>query len=40
MPIGHPRFVGGYFWWYFSADMLPKSAALRGVLDAASAAGP
>jgi hypothetical protein len=32
------RFVGGYFWWYFSHDMVPKSRPLWRVLDQAMAA--
>ncbi|ACL65582.1 putative transmembrane protein [Anaeromyxobacter dehalogenans 2CP-1] len=24
----HPRFVGGYFWWHFSEDMVPASRPL------------
>ena len=27
-----PRFVGGYFWWYFSDDMVPASRPLWDVL--------
>lgn len=33
MPIAHPRFVGGYFWWYYRQDMVPKSQPLWRVLD-------
>ncbi|ACG73378.1 hypothetical protein AnaeK_2151 [Anaeromyxobacter sp. K] len=28
MQLDHPRFVGGYFWWYFSQDMVPSSSPL------------
>lgn len=27
-----PRFIGGYFWWYFAEDMVPKSKPLWGTL--------
>jgi hypothetical protein len=33
MAIDHPRFVGGYFWWYFSADMVPRTKPLWSLLD-------
>jgi hypothetical protein len=33
MKIDHPRFVGGYFWWYFSGDMVPRTKALWTVLN-------
>ncbi|MCF6202848.1 MAG: hypothetical protein L3J59_04135 [Methylococcaceae bacterium] len=26
--ITHPRFIGGYFWWYFKQDMTPKTNPL------------
>jgi len=29
----HPRYVGGYFWWYFRQDMVPKTKALWAELD-------
>ncbi len=32
MAIDHPRFVGGYFWWYFCDDMVPSSKPLWPVL--------
>jgi hypothetical protein len=32
MEIDHPRYVGGYFWWYFAEDMVPRSEPLFGVL--------
>jgi hypothetical protein len=31
--ITHPRFIGGYFWWYFAEDMVPKSRPLWRRLD-------
>ncbi len=36
----HPRFVGGYFWWYFHQDCVPKTKALFATLKAAVAAMP
>lgn len=35
MKISHPRFVGGYFWWYFSQDMVPSTKPLLKTLDEA-----
>jgi hypothetical protein len=35
MRINHPRYVGGYFWWYFNEDMVPDTQYLWAVLDAA-----
>lgn len=35
LAIAHPRFVGGYFWWYFRQDMVPRSRPLWRSLDAA-----
>lgn len=32
LPLTHPRFVGGYFWWYFKQDMVPKTKALWQIL--------
>ena len=40
MTIAHPRFVGGYFWWYFRQDMVPRARPLWRSLDAAFAAVP
>lgn len=34
-----PRFVGGYFWWYFRQDMVPAGTPLHRVLAAIIAAG-
>jgi len=33
LKIHHPRFVGGYFWWYFKQDMVPKSKELWSILE-------
>ena len=33
MKIDHPRFVGGYFWWYFSQDMVPSTKPLLKMLN-------
>ncbi len=35
MKITHPNFVGGYFWWYFSQDMVPSSKPLLKTLNKA-----
>jgi hypothetical protein len=35
--IGHPRYIGGYFWWYFAEDMVPKSQPLWTTLASAIA---
>jgi hypothetical protein len=35
MKVDEPRFVGGYFWWYFRQDMVPRSQPLWAVLDGA-----
>lgn len=32
MDLHHPRFVGGYFWWYFSTDCVPKTLPLWGMI--------
>lgn len=35
------RFVGGYFWWYFAEDMVPKSKPLwRTLRDTVAATAP
>lgn len=31
--LAEPRFVGGFFWWYFDIDMVPTTAPLWAVLD-------
>jgi hypothetical protein len=33
MRLEVPRFVGGYFWWYFRQDMVPHTRPLWKVLD-------
>lgn len=33
MRINHPRYVGGYFWWYFKQDMVPYTKAHWKVLN-------
>jgi len=33
MKINHPRYVGGYFWWYFIQDMVPKTKPLWSTLN-------
>lgn len=33
LEINHPRYIGGYFWWYAKEDMVPKSKPLWSVLD-------
>lgn len=33
MKINHPRYVGGYFWWYFRQDMVPQSKPLWSLLN-------
>jgi hypothetical protein len=35
MTINQPNYVGGYFWWYFKQDMVPKTKYLWGVLNTA-----
>jgi hypothetical protein len=35
MEINHPRYVGGYFWWYFKQDMVPYTKPLWDVLNTA-----
>lgn len=37
MTIDEPRYVGGYFWWYYSEDMVPYTKPLWTVLDDAIA---
>ena len=40
----HPRFVGGWFWWHFSEDMVPASkplwSALARIVDEADPRAP
>lgn len=33
MKIDEPRFVGGFFWWYFNQDMVPHTRPLWQVLN-------
>lgn len=33
--IEAPRYVGGYFWWYYSQDMVPKTKPLWAVMNTA-----
>jgi hypothetical protein len=35
MQINHPRYVGGYFWWYYRQDCVPNTKTLWGTLDSA-----
>lgn len=32
MRVDQPRFVGGFFWWYFNEDMVPSTKPLWAVL--------
>jgi hypothetical protein len=31
--VDHPRYIGGYFWWYYIQDMVPKTKPLWTTLD-------
>ena len=33
MKIDHPRYVGGYFWWYYRQDMVSKTKLLWSTLN-------
>lgn len=33
--LDHPAYVGGYFWWHFVQDMVPRTKPLWRVLDSA-----
>jgi len=35
LKVDAPRYVGGYFWWFFTEDMLPKSKPMWKVLQEA-----
>jgi hypothetical protein len=35
-----PRFIGGYFWWFFTQDCVPKTKPLWPILRKAIAAAP
>ncbi|MFM8313738.1 MAG: hypothetical protein ACKOA8_05580, partial [Deltaproteobacteria bacterium] len=42
LKVNHSAFMGGYFWWYFMEDMVPKTKTLWTVLNEAikSASAP
>jgi len=40
MSVSQPRFVGGYFWWYFKQDMVPYTKALWNVINGAILSNP
>lgn len=33
LPIQHPRYIGGHFWWYFRQDMVPATQPLWRTLN-------
>ena len=33
MTVHHPRYVKGFFWWYFRQDMVPDTTHLWEVLS-------
>jgi len=33
VPVDHPAYVGGVFWWYFKEDMVPSTTKLWSVLN-------
>ena len=35
LKIDAPRYVGGYFWWYYKQDMVPKTRPLWSVMNTA-----
>jgi len=35
LDVNVPNYVGGYFWWYFAEDMVPKTKPLFATLSAA-----
>ncbi len=35
LKVDAPRYVGGYFWWFFTEDMLPRSKPMWNVLQEA-----
>lgn len=35
MTVSEPRFVGGFFWWYYRQDMVPYTQPLHAALSAA-----
>jgi hypothetical protein len=40
MKIATPGYVGGYFWWYFAEDMVPKTKPMFSVLSNAMSGMP
>jgi hypothetical protein len=40
MSVNVPRYVGGYFWWYFAEDMVPDTSPLLSVLTKAESHAP
>lgn len=40
LTVHHPRYVGGYFWWHFRQDMVPRSRPLWRDIDDAFRAMP
>jgi hypothetical protein len=34
MKVSEPRFVGGFFWWYYRQDMVPYTKSLHATLSA------
>ena len=35
MNVTAPRFIGGYFWWYFKQDMVPYTSGLWSTISSA-----
>jgi hypothetical protein len=33
LKIDEPRYIGGYFWWYFRQDMVPRTQPLWQTLN-------
>jgi hypothetical protein len=40
LKLNLPSFVGGYFWWYFKQDMVPKTQPPWNTLNTAISASP
>jgi len=40
MVLSQPRFVGGFFWWYYRQDMVPYTKSLHATLSAAISSQP
>jgi hypothetical protein len=38
--VDHPKYIGGYFWWYFKEDMIPSTNELWRALSEAIKQGP